>query len=98
MGKERDASPVDLAAVTRLVDQLERDLAQTRAEGADLQRLRDEVAQLRALLARPTPAQGEVNAGLHGLRERLHALGDELFTDAVKSGDYLARLGRLLGL
>jgi len=28
----------------------------------------------------------------------MHALGDEVFTDAVKGGDYLARIGRLLGL
>jgi hypothetical protein len=56
------------------------------------------VEQLRALLSHQSASNADVHAGLSGLRERMHAVGDELFTDAVKSGDYLARIGRLLGL
>jgi hypothetical protein len=89
---------IDLEAAQRLVEQLERDLAQARAGRVDPALLQAEVEQLRALLARDDAAPAVVHAGLTGLRERMHALGDEVFTDAVKGGDYLARIGRLLGL
>lgn len=90
--------PIDLDAVARLVDQLEQDLERARAGRASTETLRAEVEQLRTLLAADEPAHEEVHAGLSGLRERLHALSDELVVDAVKGGDYLARIGRLLGL
>jgi hypothetical protein len=89
---------VDLEAVARLVDQLEKDLARARAGSGDTDTLRGEVEQLRTLLASGEPVPADIHAGLTGLRERLHALSDELLTDAVKSGDYLARIGRLLGM
>jgi hypothetical protein len=89
---------VDLDAVARLIDQLEADLARAKAGATGTDTLRAEVEQLRALLAADAPAQADVHAGLTGLRERMHALTDEVFTDAVRSGDYLARIGRLLGL
>lgn len=91
-------TPVDLQAAARLVEQLEHDLAAARAGSANLDRLRSEVDQLRALLAQPAPSSAEVHASLSGVRSWLHAFSDELFTDAVKSGDYLARLGRILGM
>lgn len=89
---------IDLEAAQRLVEQLHRDLAAARAGKADPAVLRGEVEQLRVLLSRGDVPPAEVRAGLAGLRERMHSLGDELFTDAVKSGDYLSRIGRLLGL
>jgi len=89
---------IDLAEVGRLVDALERDLARAQRGETGVDRLRGEVEQLRATLARADVAQDHVHRGLAGVRERLHALGDELFDDALKAGDYLARLGRLLGL
>ena len=90
--------PIDLDEVARLVETLDRDLARARQGDADVVLLRGEVEQLRAALAAPSPAHGDVQRGLSGVRERLHALGDELFDDAVKSGDIIARIGRLLGL
>jgi hypothetical protein len=91
------AEGVDLDAVARLVEQLEQDLARVRAGGGSTETLRAEVEQLRGLLAREAP-HTEVHQGLSGIRERLHALTDEVLTDVVKSGDYLARIGRLLGM
>ena len=91
------ADAVDLDAVARLVEQLERDLARVRAGSGSTELLRAEVEQLRMLLASAQPPHAEVHAGLKGVRERLHALSDEVIADAVKSGDYLARIGRLLG-
>lgn len=91
---------IDLDEVARLIDTLEADLARARAGQADTGQLRAEVEQLRALLGGEAQdaAQPEVRAGLSGVRAQLHMLGDELFDDAVKTGEYLARIGRLLGL
>jgi chromosome condensin MukBEF complex kleisin-like MukF subunit len=91
---------IDLDAAARLVDMLERDLAKARlgdADGKQIERLRNDVEQLRTALA-AVPAHDEVHAGLHSLRDNLHSLGDELQADALKVGDYIARIGRLLGL
>jgi hypothetical protein len=91
-------SNIDLDAARRLVEQLERDLAGAQSGKVDPAVLQAELAQLRGLLEQQGAAPAEVHAGLSGVRDRMHSLGDELFTDAVKSGDYLARIGRLLGL
>lgn len=87
---------VDVDEAARLVDALERDLAQLERGGGDLEPLRADVEQLRAALA--ATAHDDVHGGLAGLREKLHAATDELLTDAIKTGDYVARIGRLLGL
>lgn len=89
---------VNLDDVARLVEQLERDLAKVRAGGASVDTLRSEVEQLRSALSAPEPSHGELNQGLHGVRDRLVALSDELFGDALKGSDYIARIGRILGL
>lgn len=90
--------PVDLEAVARLVDQLEADLARVRQGEAGAETLRAEVEQLRTLLAGDAPVPADVHAGLSGLQLTLHQLSDELPADLVKSGDYLTRIGRLLGI
>ena len=89
---------VNLDDVARLVEQLDRDLAKVRAGGASVDTLRSEVEQLRSALSAPEPSHGELNQGLHGVRDRLAALSDELFGDALKGSDYIARIGRILGL
>jgi hypothetical protein len=89
---------VDLAEVERLVEALERDLAKVRGGSKDLDALRGEVEQLRAALASSDAAHGEVHKGLHGLRSALHEAGDELVRDALQASDYLARIGRMLGM
>lgn len=88
---------VDLEETTRLIDALERDLARVKTGQGDLDHLRADVEQLRAALASAQP-HDEVHGGLAGLREKLHAASDELLADAIKTGDYIARIGRLLGM
>ena len=61
-------------------------------------RLRAEVEQLRAALSAAEPSHDDVQVGLHGVRTKLDELGDELKIGAVTGSDYLARIGRLLGL
>jgi hypothetical protein len=100
MSTERENRPagVDLGEVTRLVDALERDLDKVGDDASGVETLRSEVQQLRAALGSAQPAPGEVHSGLENVRDLLHRAGDELFDDAVKVGDYVARIGRMLGL
>lgn len=85
---------VDLDEVARLVGALERDLEKVRTGAGDLEALRGEVAQLRRALEAPEGASGEVHQGLRGIRALLQKAEDELLTDA----DYVARIGRMLGM
>lgn len=89
---------VNLDDVSRLVEQLERDLARVRTGGESVDTLRGEVEQLRHALSAPEPSHGELHQGLRGVSNRLAALSDELFGDALKGSDYIARIGRILGL
>lgn len=89
--------PVDLEAIAQLVAQLERDLQRARAGDASLETLRAEVEQLRSALTSDA-APADVQQSLHGVRQRLHDLGDELMSEALTGTDYATRIGRLLGL
>ena len=97
-GQEDSPARVDLGEVTRLVDALERDLDKLGEGASGVETLRNEVEQLRSALRSTEPAPREVHSGLENVRDLLHRAGDELFDDAVKVGDYIARIGRMLGL
>ena len=96
--QEPGAEPVNLDDVQRLVDALERDLAKVRAGAAGVDSLREEVEALRSALSAAEPREEHVRERLHGVRSTLEDVGDALYEDAVKLGDYLTRIGRMLGL
>ena len=96
--RNKQAGSVDLDEARRLVEALERDIARLGESAGGVETLRAEVAQLRAALRAAEPAHPEVHSGLENVRDALHRAGDELFDDAVKVGDYVARIGRMLGL
>jgi hypothetical protein len=90
--------PVDFDDVQRLVDALERDLAKVRTGAAGVESLREEVEALRSALRAAEPRHDHVRERLHGVRATLEDVGETLYEDAVKLGDYLGRIGRMLGL
>ena len=94
----RDKQPVNLDDVQRLVDALERDLAKVRTGAAGVESLREEVEALRGALSAAEPREEHVRERLHGVRSTLEDVGETLYEDAFKLGDYLARIGRMLGL
>ena len=96
--QQRGAQPVNLDDVQRLVDALERDLAKVRAGTAGVDSLREEVEALRGALRAEEPREEHVRERLHGVRSTLENVGGTLYEDAVKLGDYVARIGRMLGL
>lgn len=87
---------VDLDEVQKLVDQLERDIEKARAGAGDVETLRREVEALRVALSAPEPEHHAVRERLHGVRETLDEASESSF--AVKAGDYIARIGRMLGM
>ena len=89
---------VDLKEVSRLVESLERDLEQIRTGSANLETLRKEVEQLRSALDAPHSAHEEIHDGLRAIRALLHRAGDELQRDAIKVTEYVAHVGRMLGM
>ena len=98
MSASKSAGNVNLDEVSQLVEQLERDLAKARAGDTSVETLRAEVEQLRRLLDTDSPAHEDVHQGLHGVRAQLDDLGDDLKSGALAGSDYLARIGRMLGL
>lgn len=98
MNEGDNSTGVDLREVTRLVEALENDLKKVQEGGtAELEALRSEVEQLRAVLQSPSEGR-ELHEGLHGIRSLLHRLENELVGDALTASDYIARIGRMLGM
>ncbi len=89
---------VDLAAVEKLVAELEADLKKMPDSSADVQRLRDEVATLKNVLNSPVRRPHWVKEGLHGVRDVFERVTDEVVADGVKGSQYVAEIGRILGL
>ena len=97
-GKDDTVKEIDLAEVARLVEALERDLAQVRSGSQDMQRLRDEVETLKNVLNSPIRRHHWVSDSLHGVRTVLEEAIDVAVAKGLKTGQYLSEIGRILGL
>ena len=71
MSKNDNAKMVDLEQAAKLIQALERDLAQVRGGAQDVQRLRDEVETLRNVLNSPVQRHHWVSDSLHDIRSIL---------------------------
>jgi hypothetical protein len=89
---------IDLERVAQLVDALERDLAKVQGGSRDVQLLRDELATLKNVLNSPIQRHHWVREGLHGMREAIEGGVDTIMVDGFKAGQYIAEIGRILGL
>lgn len=89
---------IDLDEVSRLVEALERDLAQVRSGSQDVQRLRDEVETLKNVLSSPIRRHHWVSDGLHGVRSVLEDAIDVAVARGLKTSQYISEIGRILGL
>ncbi len=97
-GKESRGQEVNLEAAASLVAALERDLQKVSGDSRDIQRLRDEVETLKNVLNSPVRRQHWVRDGLHSIRESFSNVMDEAATDVLKGGQYVAEIGRILGM
>lgn len=97
-GRDDGVKEIDLEEVTRLVEALERDLAQVRSGSQDVQRLRDEVETLKNVLNSPIRRHHWVSDGLHGVRTVLEEAIDAAIAKGLKTGQYISDIGRILGM
>ena len=89
---------IDIEEVAKLIEALERDLARVRSGSRDLQLLRDEVETLKNVLNSPIRRHHWVREGLHELRETIESRLESAVADGLKAGQYIAEIGRILGL
>ena len=97
-GETRNRQDVDLEEVRKLLDALERDLEKVRSDSMAVQRLRDEVRTLRNVLDSPVRRHHWVRDGLQGIREVFDTALDTAVADALRAGQYVAEIGRILGM
>jgi len=95
----KEVSPeIDFEEVTKLIHALERDLAKVRRGSTDAQLLRDEVETLKNVLNSPIRRHHWVREGLHAVREAVENGMETVVADGLKAGQYIAEIGRILGM
>jgi predicted nucleic acid-binding Zn-ribbon protein len=97
-GPKQTTQEVDFEEVNKLVHAIERDLAQVRTGSRDLQMLRDEVETLKNVLSSPVRRHHWVREGLHALRKAFEEGVETVAADGLKAGQYIAEIGRILGM
>jgi len=93
-----DEKKVDLEEVSKLIEALERDLAQVRSGSQDMRRLRDEVETLKQVLNAPIQKHHWIRDGLHSIHTALDKTVDTALVDGVKASQYISEIGRILGM
>lgn len=97
-GKQDGAREVNLDEATKLIAALEKDLKTISGDSRDIQRLRDEVETLKNVLNSPVRRHHWVEEGLHGIREAFENALDTAVAKGLKGSQYIAEIGRILGL
>jgi len=95
---KQSSQEIDFAAVEKLIQSLERDLAKVRGGSRDVQLLKDEVETLKNVLGSPIRRHHWVREGLHGMRKAIEDGMETVIADGLKAGQYLAEIGRILGM
>src|SRR5689334_542274 len=97
-GPKQTSREIDLEEVTKLIHALERDLGKVRKGSSDVQLLRDEVETLKNVLSSPIRRHHWVREGLHAVREAVENGVETVAADGLKAGQYIAEIGRILGM
>jgi predicted nucleic acid-binding Zn-ribbon protein len=95
---DQNARQIDLDEVARLIEALEQDLKNVRADSKDIQRLRDEVETLKNVLGSPVRRHHWVRDALHDIRGSFENALDTAVTEGIQVSRYVAEIGRILGL
>ncbi len=87
-----------LERISRLVSDLEQELALAPAGSPKLHALHDEIALLKQTLSQPNGPAEDIEQQLHGMREKLSDLAASVEGEVLRDTPYLAEIGRILGL
>ena len=96
--KENSERAINLDEVAKLIDALEQDLKKVQTGSRDIQLLRDEVETLKNVLNSPVRRHHWVRDGLHGVREAFERALDKAIAEGLKGSQYIAEIGRILGM
>jgi len=96
--REETPTKIDLDKVAQLIDALERDLARVQSGSRKVQLLRDEVETHKNVLNSPIRRPHWVREGLYGLRHAIENGLETVVADGLKAGQYIAEIGRILGM
>ena len=94
MSNDNQAREVNLEEAARLVHALEQDLQKVAGDAPELQRLRDEVQTLKNVLNSPVRRHHWVRDGLHSI----HEIYKNAVAEGIKDSQYIAEIGRILGM
>ncbi len=99
-GKEKDEGEqeINLEEVAKLIEALEQDLKKVQSGSRDMQLLRDEVETLKNVLKSPVRRHHWVRDGLHGVRQAFESALDKAIAEGLKGSQYIAEIGRILGM
>jgi hypothetical protein len=89
---------IDLDEVAKLLAALEQDLASVEGDAKDIQRLKDEVQTLKNVLISPVRRHHWVRDGLHSIRQVFENALDTAVVGGLKGSQYIAEIGRILGM
>ena len=97
-GKQNAGQEINLEAAAKLITALEQDLKKISGDSGDIQRLRDEVQTLKNVLNSPVRRHHWVEEGLHSIRDVFENALDAAVAKGLKGSQYIAEIGRILGL
>lgn len=95
---DQSSSEINLDEVAKLLEALEHDLANVQGSATDIQRLKDEVQTLRNVLQSPVRRHHWVRDSLHGIRDVFENALDTAVAKGLKGSQYIAEIGRILGM
>ena len=89
---------IDIEAAKRLADELSRTLAEAGSETDKMRELREEVDSLRKILNGPDEQHFWIIDRLRAIEVIFERTAVELLADGIKASNYLAEIGRILGV
>jgi hypothetical protein len=87
-----------LERISRLVSDLEQELAKAPADLPNIQELREEIDTLKGVLATSDSDDRRIEERLHSLRGGLQDVTARVEGEVLMDSRYIAELGRILGL
>ena len=91
-------SNIDIEAAKRRTEDLSRTLAQAGSDSDKLRELREEVDSLRDILNGPNAQHFWITDRLRAIEAIFERAAVELLADGIKAGNYVAEMGRILGV
>ena len=91
-------SDFSLQRISRLIADLEQELAKAPPDIPHGQELREEIETLKHVLASPGKRESGINERLHAIRGALEEMSAKVEGEVLKDTPYITEIGRILGM